>query len=82
MTDNVQKKLAAVMFTYLVEYDDYLKKDEDHAIKVLNEHKKILKDNIKPYRGKIIKHLDNMSFVEFFSATDAVNSAIKIHLNF
>ena len=41
MTDNVQKKLAAVMFTYLVEYDDYLKKDEDHAIKVLNEHKKI-----------------------------------------
>ena len=82
MTDNVQKKLAAVMFTYLVEYDDYLKKDESHAIKVLNEHKKILKDNITPYRGKIIKHLDNMSFVEFFSATDAVNSAIKIHLKF
>ena len=68
------------MFTSLVEYDEYLKKNESLALKTLNEHKKILENNINSFNGHIIKHLDNMTFVEFHSATDAVNSAIAIHL--
>ena len=43
--------------------------------------KKFLK-NIEEYNGKIIKYLDNMSFMQFYSATDAVNCAIAIHKNF
>ena len=54
MSDNTQKKLAAIMFTYLVEYDKYLKTDERLALKVLNGHKKILQDNIKSFNGNII----------------------------
>ena len=80
MSDNTQKKLAAIMFTHLVEYDKYLKTDETLDLKVLNGHKEILKDNIESFNGNIIKYLDNMTFVEFYSATDAVNSAIAIHL--
>ena len=53
MSDKIQKKLAAIMFTYLVEYDEYLKDDENYAIKVLNESKKILKNNIKKYINKV-----------------------------
>lgn len=82
MTENIQKKLAAVMFSTLVEYDEYIKKDEGHAIKVLNEHKKILNKSIECFNGNIIKYLDNMCFVEFCSATDAVNCALKIHNTF
>ena len=82
MSEKIQKKLAAIMFTYLVEYDEYLKDDENYAIKVLNESKRVLKNNVEEYNGSIIKYLDNMSFIEFSSATDAVNSAIAIHLNF
>ena len=82
MTENIQKKLAAIMFTSLVEYDEYLKKDEKYAIKVLNEHKKLLNKSIKDYKGNIIKYLDNMCFIEFYSATDAVNCAIAIHHSF
>ena len=82
MSEKIQKKLAAIMFAYLVEYDEYLKDDESYAIKVLNESKRILKDNVEKYNGNIIKYLDNMSFIEFSSATDAVNCAIAIHLNF
>ena len=82
MSGKIQKKLAAIMFTYLVEYDEYLKDDENYAIKVLNESKRVLKNNVEEYNGSIIKYLDNMSFIEFSSATDAVNSAIAIHLNF
>ena len=72
MSSNTQKKLAAIMFTYLVEYDEYLKDDENYAIKVLNESKKILKNNIKKYNGNLIKYLDNMSFIEFSSAKKGV----------
>ena len=81
MPDNLQKKLAAIMFTQLVEYDDYLKKDESLALKLLNNHKEILETNIKAYNGNIIKYLDNMTFIEFYSATDAVRCAIATHLN-
>ena len=55
MTENIQKKLAAIMFTSLVEYDEYVKKDEKYGIQVLNEHKKILSGSIKEYNGNIIK---------------------------
>ena len=82
MSGKIQKKLAAIMFTYLVEYDEYLKDDENYAIKVLNESKRILKNDVERYNGNIIKYLDNMSFIQFSSATDAVNCAIAIHSNF
>jgi len=82
MSEKIQKKLAAIMFTYFVEYDEYLKDNENHAIKVLNESKRILKDDVKKYNGSIVKYLDNMSFIQFSSATDAVNCAIAIHSNF
>ena len=55
MSDSVQKKLAAIMFTSLVEYDEYLKKDESLALKVLNEHKSILKNNIDTFNLYIHK---------------------------
>tara|TARA_Y100001970_G_scaffold40955_1_gene50502 strand:- start:10151 stop:12637 length:2487 start_codon:yes stop_codon:yes gene_type:complete len=82
MSENIQKKLAAVMFTYLVEYDKYFEDNEDYAIKVLNESKTFLKSNVIKYNGKIVKYLDNMSFMYFQSATDAVNCAISIHSDF
>ena len=82
MSKKVQKRLAAIMFTHLVEYDVYLKDDENFAIKVLNEHKKVLDKTIKSYNGKIIKYLDNRCFIDFSSATDAVRGAINLHLNF
>jgi len=79
MSKDIQKKLAAIMFTQLVEYNHFIKDNEPLAIKILNEHKLILSKVLKTYNGKIVKHLDAMTFVEFFSATDAVNAAINIH---
>ena len=79
MSKDIQKKLAAIMFTQLVEYNHFIKDNEPLAIKIFNEHKLILSKVLKTYNGKIVKHLDAMTFVEFFSATDAVNAAINIH---
>ena len=47
MPSNTKKKLAAIMFTHLVEYDDYNKTDEKLAISLLKEHDAILSKVIK-----------------------------------
>jgi len=79
MSSNTHKKLAAIMFTHLVEYDDYNKTDENLAISLLKEHDTILSKIIKSYNGRIVKHMDNKIFAEFISATDAVRCSINIH---
>ena len=53
MSKKVQKRLAAIMFTHLVEYDAYLKDDESFAIKVLNEHKKVLDNFQMPHLQQV-----------------------------
>ena len=35
MSKEIQKKLAAIMFTHLVEYSEYIKDNEKLAIKIL-----------------------------------------------
>ena len=79
MSSNTQKKLAAIMFTHLVEYDEYNKTDANLATSLLKEHDAILSKIIKSYSGRIVKHMDNKIFAEFISATDAVRCSINIH---
>ena len=79
MSSSTQKKLAAIMFTHLVEYDEYNRTDENFAISLLKEHDAILSKIIKSYSGRIVKHMDNKIFAEFVSATDAVRCSINIH---
>ena len=78
MSDSVQKKLAAIMFTNLVEYDEYLKKDEPLALKVLSEHKEILEDNINSFNGNVIKYLESI-IKEISQRTWNIKNAIEWH---
>ena len=78
-TKNTKKKLAAIMFTHLVEYDEYKKEDEKLSVELLKEHDKVLSKVIEKYNGRIVKHMDNKIFGEFVSATDAVRCSINIH---
>ena len=47
MANKTKKKLAAIMFTHLIEYEKYADKDEKFALEVLKEHEKIMLFNIK-----------------------------------
>ena len=82
MSKEIQKKLAAIMFTHLVEYEEYSKNDKKFAKKVLKEHYKIINEIVPLFNGNIIKHLDDKTFIEYLSATDAVNAALSLHLKF
>ena len=72
------KKIVAIMFTSLVDYQKLAKKDNKLALELLNEHDKILSVIIDDYQGRIIKHINDSIFAEFPSATDATNCAITI----
>ena len=48
MPNTTKKKLAAIMFTRLVEYEKYSDNDEKFALEVLKEHEKIIANDIYP----------------------------------
>ena len=73
-----RKKIVAIMFTALIDYAKLVKKDKKLALEILNEHDTILSKIIKDYYGNIIKHINESIFIEFPSATDATNCALKI----
>ena len=81
MPDNTKKKLAAIMFSKFVEFENYLSEDENFAVKILSDHDKILEKEVVSHNGRIIKNIDEMVFAEFISATDAINCSISIHNN-
>ena len=73
-----RKKIIAIMFTSLANYKKLVKNDSKLALELLNEHDKILSKIIKEFFGNIIKHITESIFIEFPSATDATNCALKI----
>ena len=72
------KKIVAIMFTSLVDYQKLTNEASQLALEVLSEHDKILTKIINKSHGNIIKHINESIFAEFPSATDAVNGAIDI----
>ena len=72
------KKIVAIMFTSLVDYQKTAKEDSKLALEILSEHDKILSKFIQSSHGRIIKHINESIFAEFPSATDATNAAIDI----
>jgi class 3 adenylate cyclase/TolB-like protein len=73
-----RKKIVAIMFTSLTNYPKLVKDDTKLALELLKEHDKILSKIVKSFFGNIIKHITESLFVEFPSATDAINCALKI----
>jgi len=82
MPNTTKKKLAAIMFTRLVEYEKYAENDEKFALEVLKEHERIIANDIDKFNGRIIKFMDDTMFAEFPSATDSVRCALSIHNSF
>ena len=66
------------MFTDIVGYSKMVEKGEENALFLLEEHNQILTSIIKKYNGKIIKHIGDSIFAEFYDILNCTTSAIKI----
>jgi len=65
------------MFTDLVGYSSMTSQDEGRALKQLEDHRSLLEPIFGNYHGTVVKTMGDGFLVEFASAVEAVNCAVK-----
>ena len=78
----IERKLAAIMFTDIVNFSLMMGEDEDNTILLLDKHNEISNKVFSKYKGKLIKQLGDGNFVEFNSSLDAVKAAKELQQQF
>ena len=78
----IERKLAAIMFTDIVNFSLMMGKDEDNTILLLDKHNEISNKIFSKYKGNLIKQLGDGNFVEFNSSLDAVKAAKELQQQF
>ena len=74
----IQRKLAAVVFTDIVGYTALMSQDEQKALSALQKNIDIQKPLVKKFNGKFLKEIGDGTLLCFQSALDAVRCAQQI----
>jgi adenylate cyclase len=73
-----ERRLAAIMFTDMVGFTSLSQRDEPLAIRLLDEHRRLVRPLLEKFRGREIGTIGDAFLVEFASSLEAVNCAVAI----
>jgi adenylate cyclase len=75
----VQRRLAAILAADVVGYSALMERDEAGTLAALKDHRrKILVPLVRQHQGRIVKFMGDGVLVEFASAVNAVQCAVKL----
>ena len=77
MSDEV-RRLSALMITDMVGYTRLSQRNETLALRLLDEHNRLIRDSVVSHGGREVKHTGDGFLVEFPSALQAVSCSIDI----
>jgi adenylate cyclase len=73
-----RRRLAAIMFTDMVGYSALTQADETNALAILDRHNRLLRPIFTKFNGREVKTVGDAFLVEFDSALDSANCALKV----
>jgi len=77
MSDEV-RRLSALMITDMVGYTRLSQRNEALALRLLDEHNRLIRDSVLSHGGREVKHTGDGFLLEFPSALQAVSCSIDI----
>ena len=75
------RELAAIMFSDIAGYTLIMGRDEDRALRALEEHREVLRGVLPKFNGRMIGEVGDGTLSSFHSALDAVNCAREVQAN-
>lgn len=77
-TDNLRRRLAAIMSADVREYTRLMRQDEAATVQTLKSYKEIMTTLITQHHGRVVDSPGDNVLAEFASVVDAVQSAVAI----
>ena len=77
MAGKEKRRLAAIMFTDIVGYSQFMMKDEKHGLLLRKRHKEIFEKCTAQHQGRVIQYYGDGTLSIFESAVSAVECAVR-----
>ncbi len=75
-TQEVKRKLTAILSADVKGYSRLMGEDEEWTLRILNTYKEVMRSLIQQYRGRVVSAPGDNVLAEFASVVDAVQCGV------